>query len=379
MYQVASQIITQLYVFTFLYVIYTAISLFNITNKVTYCSKIGKKDKTLTNVMFCLLLFMCVIYNNNGDYYSYLNWFIHGYGETAATDEWIEPIYYWIKSVLPPYFILFRLVVWGTGIFVYKKLCEKLGVNLLLAYILFGIFYTFAYSYARASLGIVISCYAFVLLINKETKSKVFYIKVLLLFVLATFLHKSCLSLIFILLISLLLKFNKTTLVIMAVAFIPLSTVLNANLGIIGTYVGLSEMQSERYFSSDVDILDRSSEITLYIPILILLGVSVIKLYNNRNKIPKEIQRIVMATIAIMYIASLLTTLSITFVQTISIRFYLMAFVFGIICCTYTIQNLKINRFFLVAIFSYHAIIYIYQILVRIKYGAVELVERYYN
>ena len=378
MYQVASQIITQLCIFTFLYVIYTAISLTNIVKNVIYYDITSKNNKTLTT-MFYMLLLMCIIYNNNGDYYSYRNWFLHSYGETAKTDEWIEPIYYWIRTVIPSSYLIFRATIWGCGIFVYKKICERIGVNLLLAYILFGVFYIFSYSYARASLGIVITSFAFILLIKNETKSKAIYIKALLFFVLATFLHKSCLSLIFILLISLLLKFNKTTLLILAVLFVPLSTVLNAKLGMLGIYIGLSEMQSENYLSADADILDRSSEIILYIPVLILLAVSVIKLYNNRSKIPKEFQRMAMATISIIYVASLLTTLSITFAQTISIRYYLMAFVFGLVCCSYAIQNLRINKAFLVFIISYQALFYVYQILVRIKYGAVELVERYYN
>lgn len=377
MYNVAFQIITQLCIFLFFYVIYTILSLSYTISPIRYCNN-SKNYDTLTSIMFFLLLLMSVIYNNNGDYYTYRNWFLYGYGETAKTDEWIEPIYYWIKFVIPPVFILFRFVIWGTGIFIYKKLCEKLGINILLAYVLFGVFYIFAYSYARVSLGIMITSYAFVLLIKRESNSFFHYIKIILLFLLASLLHKSCLSLVFILLLSLLLKFNGTTLILLAILFIPISSLLNSNLVTIFEYIGLSDIQSERYLKTNDDFIDKTSEIIFYVPILILLIVSIVKLYKNRKVIPIHIQRVVMGTITILYVASILTTLSLTATQIFFIRFSLMAFVLALICCIYAIQNLKISKVLLVILIFWCSLYYCYSILVMVKYGAPQLLERFY-
>ena len=378
MYSVATQIIIQLCIYTLLSVIYTALSLLYISK-----DKIGHNnvysEKTLTNLMFYLLLIMCVICNNNGDYFTYRYWFLYGYGENADTDEWIEPIYYWIKSVLPPFFILFRLIVWGTGVFVYKKLCEKVGVNLLLAFILFGVFYTFTYSYARASLGVMITSYAFVMFVKNKSKSKLHYLKILLLFTLATLFHKSCLSLIFILFSSLFLKLNKKTLIILAVMFVPLSIVLNSNLGIITENVGLSDIQSERYLNTNGDTVQRGAEFVYYYPILILLSISIYKLYKNSKQLPQYIKCIVLATIAILYVATLLTTLDVTFAQTISIRFYLMAFVLGLVSITFVIQHIGIKKEVLIALIVWDALFKLYAIIVTIKAGAPQFVERFYE
>ena len=377
MYQVVSQIITQLCICVLLSVIYTAISLSYISkNKLSYNNT--HSDKALKNIMFYLLIIMCAIYNNGGDYYAYRKWFLYGYGETANTDDWVEPIYYWIKSVLPPYFILFRLVIWGTGIFVYKKLCEKIGINLILAYILFGVFYTSAYSYARASLGIMIISYAFVMFFKNESKSKIYYLKVLLLFAFATLLHKSCLSLIFILFLSLFLKLNKKTLILLVVMFTPLSMVLDSSLGIISENIGLSDIQSERYFKTDGVSVERSSAINYFYPILILLSISIYKLFKNRKQLPRYIKRITLATIAILYAASLLSTMNITLAQTISLRFYLMAFVLGLVCIAFVIQNIGIKKNILIALIVWDVLFRLYAIVTTIKYGAPQLVESFY-
>lgn len=378
MYDVATQIIIQLCVFTFLYIIYTILS-FTYIGKNTYLyNNSNIYDKKHASIMFSLLLLMCTICNNNGDYYTYRNWFLYGYGETAKTDEWIEPIYYWIKAIIPFSYLFFRLAIWGTGIYIYKKLCEKAGVNILLSYILFGIFYIFAYSYARASLGIAITCYAFILLVQNRSKKVMYYIKIVLLFLLATLLHKTCISLIIILLLSQILKLNTKTLFLLAILFIPLSKILNSNLDILGSIVGLSEYQTEKYLNADNEIYERSSEIKKFIPLLILLFFSIRKIFVNKKSIPYHIERIVMGTISILYVAALLTTLSIGLGQTIALRFYLMAFIFALICCAYAIQNLKMNKLLISSLMIYNVVFYCLNIYIIIKYGASGLVVRYY-
>lgn len=377
MHQVASQIIVQLCICVLLSIIYSVLSLWYISKHKLNFNNVNS-EKTLTNIMFYLLLIICVIYNYSGDYYTYRKWFLYGMGETANTDDWVEPIYYWIKLVLPPYFILFRLVIWGTGIYVYKKLCEKIGINLILAYILFGVFYTYSYSYARVSLGIMIISYAFIMFFKNESKSKIYYLKVLLLFAFATMLHKSCLSLIFILFLSLFLKLNKKTLILLVVMFTPLSMVLDSSIDIISENIGLSDIQSERYLRTDGDSVERSSVINSYYPILILLSISIYKLFKNRKQLPRYIKRITLATIAILYAASLLSTMNIILAQTISLRFYLMAFVLGLVCIAYVIQNIGIKKNILIALIVWDVLFRLYGIVVTIKYGAPQLVERFY-
>ena len=227
-------------------------------------------------------------------------------------------------------------------------------------------------------LGIMITSYAFVLLIKRESNSFFHYIKIILLFLLASLLHKSCLSLVFILLLSLLLKFNGTTLILLAILFIPISSLLNSNLVTIFEYIGLSDIQSERYLKTNDDFIDKTSEIIFYVPILILLIVSIVKLYKNRKVIPIHIQRVVMGTITILYVASILTTLSLTATQIFFIRFSLMAFVLALICCIYAIQNLKISKVLLVILIFWCSLYYCYSILVMVKYGAPQLLERFY-
>lgn len=375
---VSTQIITQLCIFLFLYIIFAALSL-SYFGKNTRYNNISKREKSLSNTLFFLLLIMCIICNDNGDYYTYRNWFIHTYGETAETDEWIEPIYYWIRAVIPSSFLIFKAVIWGTGIFVFRKICEKVGINQLLSYILFGVFYISTYSYARASLGIMITSYAFVSFINKDPKTKIHYIKLILLCILAMYLHKSSISLMLILAVSLFLRFNKKTLIVLAILFIPLSEILNSSLGSLGGIVGLSEMQSERYFNTELDVIERGDEIRLYYPILILLLISLFKLYKHQSLLPPHIERIAAATILILYVATLLSTLTVTFAETIALRFYLMAFVPGLICCTYAIQEFRVNKKIIIFLIIYNVLFKLYAMALIIHYGAKSLLERYYN
>ena len=112
---------------------------------------------------------------------------------------------------------------------------------------------------------------------------------------------------------------------------------------------------------------------------MILLSISIYKLFKNRKQLPRYIKRIALATIAILYVASLLTTLDVIFAQTIAMRFYLMAFVLGLVCIAYTIQQIRIKKNVFLTLIIWDILFKLYAIIVSVRAGAPQLVERYYN
>ncbi len=60
-------------------------------------------------------------------------------------------------------------------------------------------------------------------------------------------------------------------------------------------------------------------------------------------------------------------------------RFYLMAFVLGLVSITFVIQHIGIKKEVLIALIVWDALFKLYAIIVTIKAGAPQFVERFYE
>lgn len=107
-------------------------------------------SKKVFVIEFIILVF-CLFSFWGTDWYGYLSYFElvkSGYYEHVP----IERVYLWLMEVLPSY-VLFRLVVWGLGLFLTIKAVKNFHINKGLFLFFFCCISLIWFSYARASLA----------------------------------------------------------------------------------------------------------------------------------------------------------------------------------------------------------------------------------
>lgn len=327
-----SSIIIQLYISIFLYVIGCLIGLAHAS--CDFCVK----NKTYIQWYFYFLVLNVIIYCNGGDYWSNRLWVLDPV--YRDNDTHIEQFYLLIVRFLPSIFILFRLVVWGTGLFLYTKICERFKINIVCALSLFAILYVEHYSYARASLGIMTAIWGFSFWCDKSLlRNQKFFLKNIGIIILSCSMHSSIIGLWAILACSYYLRFNAVTLIILLLSFEPLCLFFNNFL--IPNIVHIVDTHdialNANYISGEFNERDLSGLSRYYSASLLMLGYCYYKLF--KYKVPPHIEHFIMATILILYVASLFLSLKMGNSNTTALRFFLMAYPSGLITCAYAIQQ----------------------------------------
>lgn len=130
-------------------------------------------------ILFLILIFS-VFYNMDFDYYRFQNNF---YQVTKRDD--LEKIYLLLFSFFPNY-SLFRLGLWGFGLFIFCKSLKSIEANSLLGLIFFSFYYINTFSYARSSVACLLAFYGIILFYNN---SRYFIYGPIM--ILSCFMHKS--------------------------------------------------------------------------------------------------------------------------------------------------------------------------------------------
>lgn len=150
-------------------------------------SQFSKKKQR--NVLFLILVF-CIFSFWGNDWFNYLDYYHEitiGYGEYVP----IEKIYLSIADISSNY-IIFRLIIWGMGLFLFYKTINRLAINRDIVLFFFCTIFLIWFSYARVSLAIAMLCYGYSLLYNDgnkiRVKNKIIGISLILL---SFFFHKS--------------------------------------------------------------------------------------------------------------------------------------------------------------------------------------------
>lgn len=119
----------------------------------------------LVSILFCTF---CVF---NGDWYYYINAYIHAITKSYSKFLHFEDAYVWIINNLTfESYILFRLIVWGGAIFFYYQGFKRLRMNDPSAFVAFLSTTLYAISYTRTALGLgILFCgYCYLITANKK-------------------------------------------------------------------------------------------------------------------------------------------------------------------------------------------------------------------
>lgn len=319
-------------------------------------------------IMAVAVLIMSMTYIMDSDYYGYWHWF---YGRDIFKDNHFEPIYYFIRNISFGSYAVFRLLIWGTGIAIFIRICKLSSVNTLLALCAFIVFYIGFFSYARVSLAVMTAALAYNIcsIRNKHLKH---YLLITILSVLSCFLHKSAIFLVAILAISYFININKRSITVLLLLFPLLSWVVNNfSIQFFGNLLTGSEVLFENFdniVNAEDERLARHQINAVYTlknaaPTLLLFLSTLIIYLREKNKYVCSMthdsiftRKNLNASFLLIYASFLWFTTE--FGQELFLRYILMSYPFLIIFSTSCIDGYKKFKWVFVSIFCLQALLY---------------------
>ena len=125
------------------------------------------RNKPKTNVLTWGLLVLFVIYAFwDTDYFSMEYIFYYDLGR-----DFRDPLYYFISLVSFNSYTIFRLIVWGSALFMFYKTIKKFNLTPNYSSFVFAIFFLLTFSYGRVSLGMSLYFYGVSCLLMRKDNS----------------------------------------------------------------------------------------------------------------------------------------------------------------------------------------------------------------
>ena len=123
------------------------------------------KDKGY-RVMFTwfMILIFCLYAFWDTDYFSF-RYIFH-----TELKGYRDPLYYYLGEVSFGSYTIFRLLIWGTALYLFKKTIDRFKISSNIAAFIFAIFYLLTFSFGRISLGIAMYFYGVSILLSDNKK-----------------------------------------------------------------------------------------------------------------------------------------------------------------------------------------------------------------
>lgn len=172
-----------------------------------------------------------------------------------------DPLYYYLGEVSFGSYTIFRLLIWGTALYLFKKTIDRFKISPNIAAYIFAIFFLLTFSYARASLGMAMYFYGLSYLIKLPQRDRFWSIVWGVLFICCSYYgHRSLMALILLTPLAF-IKLNKKsfiTIAIIGALASGLAATLLADI-ISGTIMlsddfGAAGEAAEKYANIDVEI-----------------------------------------------------------------------------------------------------------------------------
>ena len=344
------------------------------------------KSKQSKGPLIVLLLLFCMsVFYDNGDYWTYKNWY-------ESNSDWshIEETWRFIRKCIPWGYNWFRAFVWGGALLLFALLLKNTDVDKFICLLLFAFLYTEKFCYARASLAYMCILYAFILLCYKVPKRRTNMLRHIIaigLVLVGLSLHRSMPILCICLLTSLLLGTNSRRYRALFFLLPVIIVVLNYYVfPSVSDYL-LRDDDMEHLIEVNVfnDRRGLSEFLTIlfsHSPILLLFFVSFYKFGKNYNVGIKSLSyRIANAAFTIIYFAVILLFINVGNGLILFYRTLIMAYPFMLITITYALKRRYINKY-VIGIALLCQWYYIYQFLVYIiihpEYLQNQILERLY-
>lgn len=264
----------------------------------------------------------------------------------------MENIYKWISQNIAPNYIIFRLVVWGSGLLFVYKLANRLPINANLTLYMFVVFGVLWFSYARVSLAMAMMFFGVSILYSPNRNKAISYIFGCGLITISYFFHKSALFGIGIIVISFFFGMFKRKVLVFTIILIPLivtliksalSDVLVMESQFDGSDFSHSVYTAQRYLSADEDKKGISAIIPLIAERTIYIGTSFICLkeyLSSKFEDTPEIIKLFMRILIFITIISIILSFDMGFNTTVlAYRLFRFSFIPVSILIAYFYEN----------------------------------------
>lgn len=311
--------------------------------KVPYATSIRNRKCTI------VLMFVFVLFSFWGpDWFHYIDvYMILRFGGYTH----LEDIYCWIAQNISPNYLMFRFIIWGSGLILYLLALRRLPISKDLSILLFSCLFLPYFSYARVSLAMAMGFFGLTIIYNPY-RFKLFSFVLGIIFVLGSFyFHKSSLFLIIIILFTLvLIRFPKKTMWLLILLY-PLFLYLAK--GLISEFLVTDVEGSNEHFSSymmagqqnmmneeRVHGLGASlSMLAEVLPYFVLLFISLRTILKGSYQIPKIIYAFILVLILIITGSSMFMFDMGANTDTVYIRFMRFAIIPSSIILSYFYTN----------------------------------------
>ena len=266
-----------------------------------------KSNFFILPLLFVFALTYCV----GTDFYAYMG-VVKNYDFTPGAYNYGEKIYGYLIYILDKNYFLFRVVVWGSALLLFKKASKLLKINAQCSLAILSILFILIFSYARASLGMAVFIYG----VARFLKSRNLFCKTFSFVIVccSCFFHSSMLALIILFVVSIFVPLNKKVLVIYGLLAIVFALTINQFMDylITGSFIGADEIINKKlvgysekesigvnFFGIIQNILSYG---TFYIPFIIIT----FKLY--KKNLLKKISVNIIFLAKLMLLIMILTT-----------------------------------------------------------------------
>lgn len=137
--------------------------LMNVIFIFAYAYRNRNQSKPIT---WCLILIFLLFAYWDTDYFSFRQMFY------TSLENFRDPMYYYLSLASFDSYTLFRLIIWGSALLLFKKTTDRYEISPNIAAYVFAIFFLLTFSYARVSLGMAMYFYGLSFLIKPHQTNK---------------------------------------------------------------------------------------------------------------------------------------------------------------------------------------------------------------
>lgn len=160
---------TQLTTNTASYCLFMYVAIFVLFYKSAFARNDNSQAIRAQWLIFFAMLFVIVITNFvGGDFYHYQKWcFEYNFNSDKNHGE---PIYAYVVKLAGKNYLLFRILIWGTGLVLIKDSCRRLRINKFCTFFFIFAAFLITYSYARASFAMAVYYWGLSFMISDKSR-----------------------------------------------------------------------------------------------------------------------------------------------------------------------------------------------------------------
>lgn len=206
-------------------------------------------------ITWILILVFCLYAFWDTDYFSF-RYIFH-----TELEDFRDPLYSYIGEISFDSYTIFRLLIWGTAIYLFRRTVDRLNISYNVAAYIFTVFFLLTFSYARVSLGMAMYFYGISFIIRPNQANKFWSIVWGLIFIGCSYFgHRSMLALIALTPLAL-VQLNRKIFIMIAITGVALSGLASTLLNDIvsGTLslsneLGAAGEAAEKYANIEIEL-----------------------------------------------------------------------------------------------------------------------------